>query len=821
MNKIVLKVLVILLCININFAQQSASNTKIKISGKIIEKSTNLPLEYATITFKNPETNKVVTGGITDSKGEFNIEILAGNYIVKYEFISFKTIQFKPTLLNESKNLGTILLEDEAQKLNEVEIRVEKTTVDFKLDKKVYSVGKDILVKGGTVSDVLDNVPSVSVDVEGKVSLRGNENVTILIDGKPSNAINITDALRLIPADAIDKVEVVTNPSARYDAEGGGGILNIILKKGRNQGINGSLNASVGSPENTGISANLNWKREKINFFTTLGYNSRNNPGRAKIDQENFDSNRNLVSVLKERRNNDRLSKVFNANFGFELYVTPNATWTNAINYRDNNGENFETVNYYNFNSNRLYLNQRQRLNNSVSESNNLEFTSNFNQRFKKEGHKLTADFAISKNIEKDNVAITDRFVESNAFVSNEKVKNNPTQKRKLFQVDYVLPIKENTQFEAGFRGNYINLLTDFQVQEQLTPTAPFTNIAAFTNTLEYVENVTAFYTQFGSKYKKISYLFGLRYENSHIEVNQFIGSIFSTKKYENFFPSAFFTYEISAQSSISLNYSRRITRPRDRFINPFASYTSNINLFVGNPQINPAFSNAFDLGYLKKWEKLTLSTSIYLNNTTDAFQIVRKERGDFINGLPVIINTPFNLATDNRLGFEVTANYNFKKWWKLNGNFNFFNNETKGIYQYVSTTGNLITQNFNNVSSTWLARVTSKINLPYKIDWQTNFTYNAPQRIAQGKSRGVPSMNLGLSKDVFKDKATISINASDVFNTRKMIRDLRLPNVNSDTEMQFRVRAFTLNFTYRFNKKKTDKEPQKRSNEAGDEMMG
>ncbi|WP_141929637.1 outer membrane beta-barrel family protein, partial [Flavobacterium psychrophilum] len=278
----------------------------------------------------------------------------------------------------------------------------------------------------------------------------------------------------------------------------------------------------------------------------------------------------------------------------------------------------------------------------------------------------------------------------------------------------------------------------------------------------------------------------------------------------------------LSENSSISLNYSKRITRPRDRFINPFASYTSNINLFQGNPDINPALSDAYDIGYLHKWDKVTLSTSAYFNHTTNSFQIVRKERGDQINGVPVIINTPFNLAIEDKTGFEFTLNYNFKKWFKLNGNFNFFNNKTTGNYTYTNSQNTLKVQNFDFNTNTWFARITSKISLPYKIDWQTNATYTAPQKYRQGTMNGVAAVNMGFSKDILKDMGTISINVNDVFNSRKRIQDLQLPTVNSYSEMQNRKRQITISFTYRFNKKKTDKDPKQKQNENGEsENMG
>lgn len=798
-------------------AQEKQQVKKINLSGKVIEKSTSLPLEYATITLIGFNSNQVVSGGVTDAKGEFNIEVRQGKYTIKVEFMSFKTQEIKEKSLIENTNLGTIALEDEAQQLGEVTVRAERTAVDIKLDKKVYTVGKDIMVRGGTVSDVLDNVPSVSVSSEGAIALRGNENVRVLIDGKPTNAVNVADALKMIPADAIDKVETITNPSARYDAEGGAGIINVILKKGKNQGTNGTLILSVGDPKNNSASVNVNHKNELMNFFTTIGVNDRENPGRAKIDQENFDKNTGLLtSYLEERRKGYKYGQGLNANFGIELFLDKNTSWTNAFNYRNNDGGNNEDVFYYNYYANKNYKNTSKRDNKLVTNGENVEFTTNFTKKFKREGHKLSIDGAFSQNFDKDDSNILQTVVDTDAFVRQEKSKKHDKQKRNLIQLDYVYPVSEKSQFEAGYRGNFVNLLADFSVSQLDTTTGQFNNLPGFTNVMDYVENVNAVYTQFGSKINKFSYLLGLRYEDSHIEINQLTSQIFKTKNYGYFFPSAFFTYELKENTSISLNYSRRITRPRDRFINPFASYTSNINLFQGNPDINPALSDVFDIGFLKKCDKLTLNASAYLNHTKNAFQVVRKERGDLVDGTPVIINTPFNLSNDDKYGLELTANYNFKKWWKLNGNINYFYNVTNGDYSYVNTAGNTINQNFDFKSTAWTARITSRINLPYKIDWQANINYNAPQKIAQGNQRGVASANTGLSKDLLKDKATLSLNVNDIFNSRKMYRDLRLPNVHSDSEMQFRMRVITLSFTYRFNKSKNEKEQKPKQQEGG-----
>ena len=464
-----------------------------------------------------------------------------------------------------------------------------------------------------------------------------------------------------------------------------------------------------------------------------------------------------------------------------------------------------------NFNQNFVYDYTRNRINNEDGKSENIEFTTNLTKKFKKEGHKLTVDGSFSSNSDLNTALINDTATNS-SIIKTDNTLNNQKQSRNLIFSDYVLPIGKNSQFEAGFRGDFLELVTNYQV---LNDGVLNNN---FTNTLQYKEKVNALYTQIGTKFNKLSVLLGLRFEDSNIDINQLATSDFNNRKYNNLFPSAFLTYEISDKSSASISYSKRIQRPRGRQINPFNNLSSNTNIFVGNPSLNPAFTDALDFGYLKRFTKVTLSTSLYVNKTTDAFQFVRGETGTFINGVPIIKSSPINLATEYRAGFEFTLNYNPYKWWKLNSNFNFFRVETQGNYSFTNFVGTLITQNFDNIANTWSTRLTSKINLPSKIDWQTNLTYNGPQNNAQGKSLGIFAANLAFSKDILKDKATISFNISDVFNSRKRIMETFISGlVESYTEMQWRERQFTLSFTYRFNKPKNDKEKQPKRNQDGE----
>ncbi len=799
---------------NLANAQGKFVSKKVKVSGIVIDKNTKQPLDYATITLVNTEKPSDVAGGITNEKGVFSFDVNPGTYDIKVEYISYKPIEIKKKSVLANTDLGTIPLLADAKQLNEVQIRSEKTSVEIKLDKKIYNVGKDILVKGGTVSDVLDNIPSVAVDQDGTISLRGNENVRILIDGKPSNAINITEALRQIPADAIDKVEVVTNPSARYDSEGGGGLLNIILKKGRNQGINGSVILSTGDPRNYGISTALNFKSEKFNLFSNIGYNYRKNPGNVLSDGRYKNTDGSTRNYIDERRYNERIRFGLNYNVGVDFYLDKNTTWTHAINYRDNDGSNPETVSYFNYDANRVFKSVNYRINDQVTDNTDVEYTTNFVTKFKREGHKFSVDGAFSVNKDNDFTNIFD--------VINERTSSKQKQSRNIIQTDYVMPFGKASQFEAGYKGEFSELVTDFQVGSLVN--GVYNPYANFSNILQYTEKINALYSQLGTKINKFSFLFGLRWENSNIGINQLTTQNFNTKKYSNFFPSAFVTYELPKQASISLSYSRRISRPRGRQINPFSGYSSNISLFQGNPDLDPALTDAIDLGFLKKWSSLTFSTSAYTNRTTDSFQFVRKETGSFVNiaGIPtpVIVSTPINLATETRYGFEFTLNYTPYKWLKLNSNFNFFQVSTRGTFAYTNFNNQLISQNFDNDASAWFTRLTSRVSLPLKIDWQTNFTYNGPQNNAQGRIFGVYGMNLGFSKDVLKDKGTIALNVQDVFNSRKRIFSTDLPNVSSYVEFQRTVRQINLSFTYRFNKKKTEREkPAKR--EGDDDFQG
>lgn len=794
--------LTVLLCISITLNAQ-----KYEITGNVIDQETNQPLEYATIVLR-PTNGGNVDGGLTDANGNFKIDVKKGTYNISVEFISFKSYRLPNKNINSDLNLGKIVLEADSKALDEVEIIAEKTTVEIKLDKKIYNVGKDLTVRGGTVSDVLDNVPSVSVDVEGNVALRGNDNVTILINGKPSGLVglNSTDALRQLPADAIEKVEVITSPSARYNAEGTGGILNIILRRSKLQGLNGAITTNIGYPTQAGISGNINYRTGDFNFFNTTSYAYRNSPGLSTSETQyfnkTFDDNGNLISddpdtFLNERRETERKGNSFNTNFGVEYYFNKSTSLTASMLFgnRDTDSETTNAIKEYDINNNLIKESTRFDPENDIDKTS--EFSLNFDKKFKKDGHKLTADFQYENTSEDENSLITQDGEDS------EKVRTYEKQKEILVKTDYVLPIGEKSQFEFGYRGEFNDLDTDYTLE--FNENGTFVLDTDVSNNLLYKENVNALYSQFGSKIKdKFSYLLGLRFEATDVTINQRTSNDYQNQNYSGFFPTINLGYELNEKQSLTFGYNRRIRRPRSRFINPFPSRSSATNLFQGNPDLTPSYSNTVDFGYLNRFGKLTLNSSIYYQQATDVFTFISEDTGEtaVVGGteIPIIRRTPINLATNNRFGFEFTLTYRPTRKWNMNGNFNLFNSETIGKYNGFD---------YGATNLSWFIRFNNKITLPANIDWQTRIFYMGPSEDAQNKRKGMFSTSLAFSKDIFKERASITFNISDLFNTRKRAMESFTPTFRSDSEFQWRQRSFNLAFTYRFNQKKKRQQRQ------------
>ena len=795
--------IVVLFILSHNYIMGQKNVNLVLVSGKIIEIETNQPLEYATITFFSKVENKMKGGGITDPDGNFSIPIPQGIYNVTVEYFSFENITKLNVNFNQDTNLGTLKMNSDLQALDAVDIIAEKTTVEIKLDKKIYNVGRDLTVRGGSVSDVLDNVPSVSVDIEGNVALRGNGNVRILINGKPSGLVglNSTDALRQLPADAIEKVEIITSPSARYDAEGTAGILNIILRRSKILGLNGAVIINSGYPNQLGASGNINYRTGDINVFNNSGYSYRKSPGSSGVETEFFNTEYDEDGILiqdspntfrNEYRTFERIRKGFNSNTGVEWYITPSTSLTTAFlaSKSNNSNESFNRAETLDLTG--AVISESVRYDPETETDQTTQFSVNFDKQFHGNSeHRLTFDFQLENSSEDEGSIIY------NDGIAAERVRTIEDQKRVLIQSDFTLPINDKTRFEVGYNGRFSTNNTAYSLE--FAEDDSFILDTNVSNVLVYKENVNAVYTQYGSKVKdKFSFLLGLRMEATNITISQLSSNEYTNSNYIGLFPTVNLGYEFSENQNLTIGYNRRISRPRSRFLNPFPSRSSATNLFQGNPNISPSYSNGVDIGYLNTLEKITLNTSLYYNHATDVFTYISEDTGDevVINGesVPVIRRGPINLAEDDRLGFEFTLTYRPSKKWNMNANFNLYHSAIKGNYKGLS---------YDSENLGWFVRLNNKYTLPGNIEWQTRLSYSGPRVDAINRREGIFSSNMAFSKDLFKEKASITLNINDLFNTQRRNLESTTPTFYSDGYYRWRVRSYSLSFTYRFNQAK------------------
>ncbi len=781
----------------------------------------------------------MLTEALQTFKGSFEIKVAPGTYNVKIEYLSYKNKTYENKSIDTDIDLGTVALKINLEALDAVEVVAERTTVEIKLDKKIYNIGKDLTTAGGTVSDALNNVPSVSVDVEGSISLRGNENVRILINGKPSALAGFGDSnvLSQLPAEAIERVEVITSPSARYDAEGTAGILNIILRQKETLGFNGSLSLNLGNPDLAGVAANLNYRTEKFNLFSNVGFRYFDAPRNSFSDATYFDriDDGELIEPEYERIREDqkvtRLNRNYNGNIGMEYFLSDKTSVTGSLFYRYGEDADESLNNSDRFNEGAI-IERTLRTERQNEEDNSYQVALNYITKFNDDGHQLTADFQYVNDDEYQTTFIDENYLVSQednpeAF-QMERIFQDEVQNEYLLQADYVLPIGENARFEAGYRGSFENEVTDYRLEQENITNGNFFINDTISNVFDYDENVNAIYSQYGTKFGEFSFLLGLRLENTQLKgkidsqlSDEDLNNAFNfpidtdfNKNYLGLFPTVNLIYNLGAgqediEESITVGYNRRINRPRGWYINPFPTRSSRTRVFQGNPNLNPAFSSAFDLGYLKRWKELTLTSSVYYQYETDSFERVEENTGQQTSdGIDIIRTIPVNLSTNTRIGAELGILYNPAKWLRLNTSFNFFQFETEGDFNGVD---------YSAKNNSWFARFSGKVTLPGKIDWQTNAFYRGQQQGAQTKTNGLFSMDLAFSKEVFKDKATVSLNIRDVFNSRIRRQLTTTEFFSRESESQWRQRQVTLALIYRFNMKK-ERKAEERGN-GGDEF--
>jgi outer membrane receptor protein involved in Fe transport len=521
-----------------------------------------------------------------------------------------------------------------------------------------------------------------------------------------------------------------------------------------------------------------------------------------------------------EDRNFERNRNGYNINVGLEYFLSKESSITGTYFFRDSDNKNLSNNIIRVFDINDILEFSDTRIQDEDEIDTTSQFALNYTNNINSSGHKLTIDFQYSESEEIEKAFINDSLAEENNITTEDS-------KNTLIQSDYVLPIGENTQFEIGYRGEFQDLTSDFLVTR--TPTLDFDP----SNNLVFKQNVNAIYSQFGSKLNKFSYLLGLRTEITDVKVRLTNTNEKFDYKYTELFPTINVGFERTEDQSFTIGYSRRLRRPRFWYLNPFESRSSQNVIYKGNPALIPTFTNSFDLGFLQKIGKLTLNSSIYFQHSINAIQRVSRDEIRFIDGVNqvITIREPINLASEDRFGFELTTNYNPSKKVRLSGSFNVFQQESKGLYAYNKfimdeISGDIIAtpeiQDLGNTNNSWFTRFNATFSLPWEIQMQNRLSYRGPRKTVQSESDGIFSANIALSKDVFKEKGSLVLNVSDVFNSRKRKSTNYNPNKENPTsisyqESQWRVRQVSLNFTYRFNQKKK----QQRDRRSGDDFEG
>ena len=794
------------------FSQKGKSEAEFIISGKVVDSKDN-PLEYTTVSLHNKIDSTLVTGNVTDAEGNFSIEAAPGNYWLEVQFISYqskKVPNVSITKNNPKVNVGSIILKEDSETLSEVVIAGDKMQMELSLDKRVFNVANDLTNRGRNASEILDNVPSVAVDVEGNVSLRGSSNVKILVDGKPSGLVGLSspDALRMLQGDLIERIEVITNPSARYEAEGMAGIINIILKKERRNGLNGSITANVGIPTNYGASVNVNVRRKWFNLFSSYGINYRESPGGGTTSQIFYNDDSTTYTDFTEDRVRSGLSHNFRV--GSDFYLNETSTLTASMLYRTSDQENNTDIHYTNrFSYAPDSVVRSLREDRELEDESNMEYELNYNKTFKKEDQKLTAAIQYRNGGETERSVIHESILDQPSDNVNnpaaQKVLNEENSENILLQADYVHPFAKDGKFEVGYRSTFRIIETNYEVENQLD-NGDWQNISEFTNTFNYDENIHALYGIFGNKINKISYQVGLRAELTQITTELVVTNERNDKEYFNLFPSAHFTYEFGNENSVQASYSRRLDRPNFWNLNPFNSFSNNKSIRTGNPDLDPDYTNAFEAGYLKNWEKSSLYAGAYYRKTTDVIEWLSRAEGD------ITYTRPENFGTMDAYGLEGNLSKDLASWWKLNANGNFYR---------AITTGQAFGQELESDTYTFSGRLNSKITLWNSVQFQQNINYSAPEETPQGRRKANYSVDLALNKDILQGKGSLTLSVRDLLDSRKWRSETFGENFYSDSEFQWRSRQVTFSFSYRLNQKNAPQREREGGFEGGGEEGG
>ncbi|MBN2774828.1 MAG: TonB-dependent receptor, partial [Prolixibacteraceae bacterium] len=727
------------------------------IKGTIIDNSTRQPMEFANIAVYSKSDSALITGGISGPEGSFEINGIAlGEYYLEANFVGYqKTSINNIYLLDENPlfNAGKLSLTSSDLLLGSIDVVADKATVEYKLDKKVVNVSQHINADGGTAIDVLENTPSVEVDLEGNVSLRGSANFTVLIDGRPS-VLSGSEALRQIPAAALENIEIITNPSAKYEPDGTAGIINLVMKKNSMNGLSGIINASVGTSDKYRGDFTLNYRTEKINWFIGGDYRDETSFGEMTSERETYLGD--TTNFLNQTGNRDFTRSGFNIKSGIDFFLSDKTTLTvsgslgNSQNNRSGGGNTHEFTLPQ---SNDIYSVSEEI---SASDNNFYNANANFIHNFSSEGHKLEILTYYSNRKGNDNEEEGEFLADNNYNMTDtylDRVKTIQDENRSEFRLkaDYTLPLNDDSRFEAGFQSELENELqeTNFEDYDQASDSWYVNDV--FTSSTDFKRNIHAVYSTYSNKLGGLHYLAGLRGELTIREIiNSNLSDANSLNRFD-LFPTLHLSHKIGQKNELMASFSRRINRPRGRDLDPNPGYWNRYSIRIGNPDLKPEYTNSWDLSFMKRFGEGGSYISL------EAFRRITNNKIDRIQSVGeggIYYQMVDNFDKDFSTGVELMTNADLTKWLTVNASVTMFNYKITGELNGVS---------IDRESTNWNSRMNTTIKFSKNSRAQIQGFYRGPSASAQGESKGFMFTNFSYRHDLFDRKLTATLSVQDI----------------------------------------------------------
>lgn len=778
-----MKLKLIITCILCSFFYGFSQNSG-SIKGKVIDKNSKQELPYVNIIVK--DNNKIITGGVTKDDGSFIINQLAlQKYTIEIQFIGYISSIKNIDLTNDPNfNFGVIAIQEDVTELKEVEVVSERSSMVQKIDRKVINVGKDLIASGTTASEIMNNIPTVSIDPQTKeISMRGNSNVRVLVDGKPSN-VSIEQLLQQIPSASIKQIELITNPSAKYNPEGMSGIINIILHKNSQDGFNGSINTGVtfGITPKTNSALNLNYRVGKVNFYTNYGFNHGINANNGFVDSER-PGQENYQDFKFKNKNSSHLIKL-----GMDYYINDKNTLSAYTNqsFTDGSGTGLTTVVYEN-----LIIRNTTQLFGSSSNNKNQTYDVVFKHDFDKKDENLELQLNYSHTVNDENTKYNETVFNPTQSYDRTNLVNGTTDYFQ-FNADYVNPISESTKIELGVETRIQNSGNRFN---DINPSFSSAN-----NGFDFGRNIYSGYTNVSKQIGKWSGQLGVRLEyfdlDANFAINETNPAFSDTQNISDdlftVYPSAFFTYTANENNSFNFNYSRRVDRPSIGQISPIREWTTPLMESRGNPELAPQFTNSFEVNYTRNTKLGSITSGVFYRNISD--EISRTVYNDPNNVNRNILSYD-NFDNNNAYGIESSANLKFSKWWSVNASADMYFKTAKGTIQNATTNS---LENAEVDITTFNTRINNTFTATKDLRFQLFGMYRGRDKGLQYDRKAMYKMDFGATYNILKGKGTITARYNDVFENMRFAFDGNIP-FRQQGAFYWESQTFYVGFNYIF----------------------